>query len=481
MMGSTNRSSSWLNWAQAPREQGGLGLAPHQAAGVVGNLVKESGDDLNPWGPSGDNKTAWGTAQWREDRLRNLQQMHPDTYQTMEAQQAFMRHEMDTTHNGAYQALRAATTPEEAATVFNRKYEISADNTGGRERAARQFMTQFGGDTASAPGALTSSYAPTESKKSMPALSADNVFGDGALSTQPTGGSGDKWADGLSGIGAAIAGIMNPDQARAINQSIALRQKTAVDQGTWSTHVMPNGQAFMLNSKTQQMKSLGNYAKPEADEYTKEADKTAAKSNGELGDQINQNARDSAAQGQTVSELRAAFSDPNLKQGVDGPARQFLNKTFVAMGFGDAATASAAANGDIASALSNKLALQLVNSGGVKLLPGSFSDSDRKFVTQMATSLSNDPAANQRLLDIYERSNKYVQQAEDLRAEHVNANGGRVMPGFRKELSDLSVRQAEEAKAEAAARTSVPAASTTTAPAPGSAHVWTPGKGIRPK
>lgn len=117
MIGGPNRATQWLTWAQQPREQGGLGLAPHQAAGIVGNLVHESGQDLSPWGPTGDNGTAWGTAQWRGDRLARLKQL--PNYQTVEGQQAFMREELDGSENKAYRALQAAKTPEEAAHAWD--------------------------------------------------------------------------------------------------------------------------------------------------------------------------------------------------------------------------------------------------------------------------------------------------------------------------------------------------------------------------
>ena len=120
-------------------------------------LQNESGAGITPWGVSGDNGTAQGSAQWRMDRLDSLKRMYPDTYQTPEAQQAFMRHELDTTHNGAYKALQAATSPEDAARVFNAKYEISADTTGHRAASARRV---FGSDVLPDAGGPSSYISP---------------------------------------------------------------------------------------------------------------------------------------------------------------------------------------------------------------------------------------------------------------------------------------------------------------------------------
>ncbi|MGY3589370.1 phage tail tip lysozyme [Bradyrhizobium sp. USDA 4350] len=236
MNGTPNPTSSWFNFAQQPVDQGGLGLAPHQAAGLVGNLVHESGQDLTPWGPTGDNGTAWGTAQWRGDRLDALKSMYPDSYQTTEAQQAFLRHEMMGSENKAYKALIAAKTPEEAATAVNHLYERSADTTGNRERSARQLMTQFGGGDqgVGGTGAPALSYSgddedtPTTAG-TQPALSAMTTLGPGALQRVMSAPKSDDSLNNLgqmfTGIGASLASISNPQQAYALNQQLQSMKK----------------------------------------------------------------------------------------------------------------------------------------------------------------------------------------------------------------------------------------------------------------
>lgn len=462
MIGNTSRVGSWLNFAQRSRDEGGLGLAPHQAAGVVGNLVHESGQDLNPWGPSGDNGTAWGTAQWRNERLdglKNYAAANGLDYRTVEAQQGFMRHELDTSEGRAFSALSNAKTPEEAATAFNTLYERSADRTGNRERAARGLMAQFGDDTS--PGALTSAFAPTESKTSMPspALSADEVTGGpGALSAATAAPGQDRIADALSGIGASLAGIANPDQAKAITAQMVANRKQAADAGTWSMHVLPNGQIMRINSKTGMPQILpGTYSKPEEDTYVSEAKKASAKVNQEYGDSIAQSAASAVGTQADLDELKKLYANPNVYQGAYGDTVQTARKLFSNFGFGDS---KAIADADVAKALSNKLALQLVQNGGDKLLPGSFSDSDRKFVAQMAASLDNSPEANQRLLDIYSRVQARAQEAEAVRQKHLADNNGVYMPSFRKEIADLNSKWAADNKAreEAAAKTAPAAA-----------------------
>jgi hypothetical protein len=269
-----DNTSAWMDFAQRPYDEGGLGLAKHQAAGIVGNLANESGSGIPAWGPTGDNRTAWGSAQWREDRLDSLKRMYPDTYQTPEAQMAFMRHELDTTHNAAYKAIQAAASPEEAARAFNAKYEISADTSGRRAASARQI---YGGQDLADTGAPGISY--TQKGPGVPALSPDNTMGPGALSAQPQ----DPWdrrAEGISQIGASIAGIVNPAQAAAINSAItadhtdantksqqALMAKVYAQrmakeaQGSWSSHPLQNGQVLQTNTNGQTRMLDGNFGK----------------------------------------------------------------------------------------------------------------------------------------------------------------------------------------------------------------------------
>jgi len=138
---------SWYNFATRPREEGGLGLSHAQAAAKVANLQAESGPGIKPWGVAGDSGTAFGAAQWRGPRFAALQRFASERgmdHRTTEAQQAFMRHEYDTTEKRAYQKLLAAQTPEAAATAINRYYERSAERTGGRERNAARLAGMLG-------------------------------------------------------------------------------------------------------------------------------------------------------------------------------------------------------------------------------------------------------------------------------------------------------------------------------------------------
>ena len=138
---------SWYDFARKPVDQGGLGLTHEQAAGTVGNLQAESGGNIPSWGPTGDQGSAHGAAQWRLDRLANLQKYAADKgldYRGTEAQQGFMRQEYLGPERKAYDALTAARTPSEAAGAVNRLYERSADRSGRRETYAERLARSLG-------------------------------------------------------------------------------------------------------------------------------------------------------------------------------------------------------------------------------------------------------------------------------------------------------------------------------------------------
>lgn len=399
MIGTPNRTTAWLNFAQRPREQGGLGLAQHQAAGLVGNLHHESGKDLNPWGPTGDNGSAWGTAQWRLDRLERLKQ-RPD-HQTMEGQQAFMREEMDGSENKAYRALLAAKTPEEAATAVNRFYERSADTTGNRERAARSLMSQFGDDAT--PALAFASPSNTGSKMAGPALSPEEMQGLGALS-QGYGGSANVIGQALTNMGASLAGISNSDQAKALVAQATGMQRSPADRGTWSIVTDPNGTSGYFNNKTGQYISRGNVGR--ANEKEDEAEKLAARSardQYEASVKVGAEARGNRA---LLTEARTLVDDP-VVAGYQGPVSGRMVDIYSALGTASEDKAQRL------QAIGKERELQMSS-----LMKGAVSDYERKLqaqasgfgITQSVDSNRRALAAQERLIELQEAKADYYQK-----------------------------------------------------------------------
>jgi hypothetical protein len=95
------------------------GLPDHVAAGLVGNLMQESGTDINP-AAVGDNGNAFGSGQWNGDRRHaylGYAKAKGVDYTDYDTQLEFLLHEGKTTEKSAWAKILATTTPEEAAAV----------------------------------------------------------------------------------------------------------------------------------------------------------------------------------------------------------------------------------------------------------------------------------------------------------------------------------------------------------------------------
>lgn len=99
------------------------GVPPLLAAGIIGNLVQESG--LNPKarnpGDGSDGSDSVGLGQWNGDRARALKAFAARNNASPEdlgTQLDFVLHELETTEGAAYQRLKAATTVDEAVAAM---------------------------------------------------------------------------------------------------------------------------------------------------------------------------------------------------------------------------------------------------------------------------------------------------------------------------------------------------------------------------
>lgn len=128
------------------------GYAPHQAAGIVGNLVQES--NVRPDGVVGDNGTAFGVAQWRGDRFAGLQRFAEaggQDWRSLDTQLGYLDHELNTTERRAGDALRAAPDVR-AATRAVIGFERPQGWTSADPEAGHGWANRFGAASALAGG-----------------------------------------------------------------------------------------------------------------------------------------------------------------------------------------------------------------------------------------------------------------------------------------------------------------------------------------
>jgi hypothetical protein len=100
------------------------GYTPVAAAGIVGNLVQESG--VNPTVNPGDSGSAHGIAQWRGDRWSGLQdyaRQNRGSVNDLNTQLGYLDYELRNRYGDTYQKLMSARSPGDAAGAFALGYE----------------------------------------------------------------------------------------------------------------------------------------------------------------------------------------------------------------------------------------------------------------------------------------------------------------------------------------------------------------------
>lgn len=154
-----------------------LNITTEQAAGIVGNLVGESG--LNP-SAKGDGGKAYGIAQWHPDRQANFKkQFGIDIRQsTFQQQLEFVAWELKNTERNAFNKLLGAGTIAEATQSFMRWFERPADWAAKESLPGR---TQAAADAANGSGVLGALGVTTEPGSLEDKLER-SIWGDGLVS-----------------------------------------------------------------------------------------------------------------------------------------------------------------------------------------------------------------------------------------------------------------------------------------------------------
>ena len=99
------------------------GLQPHHAAGIVGNLMHESGLNTTI---KGDGGKAFGLAQWHPDRQKGLETLAKSLgtdKSDFNTQLEYVWQELNTTEKKALDALLNSKSTEQATSIFCQYYE----------------------------------------------------------------------------------------------------------------------------------------------------------------------------------------------------------------------------------------------------------------------------------------------------------------------------------------------------------------------
>lgn len=128
----------------------GKGLTPAQSAGILGNINAESSFD-----PHASNGSHFGIAQWDSGRWGRLEKFAAEQGKDkfdFGLQLEFIWWEFNNTEQGAFNALKATTTVEDATNVINNKYERSGGAASAKRlNFARAVLAKYGGQSATIP------------------------------------------------------------------------------------------------------------------------------------------------------------------------------------------------------------------------------------------------------------------------------------------------------------------------------------------
>lgn len=141
------------------------GLPDHVAAGLVGNLMQESGAEINP-AAVGDNGNAFGAGQWNGPRRRAYlsyaasKNTDPTDFDT---QIDYLLHEGQTTEKGAWSAIMQAKTPDEAARIASERFwRPGTPHNDRRMGFARAVYSNRPANPSAAPARTISAQEPTD-------------------------------------------------------------------------------------------------------------------------------------------------------------------------------------------------------------------------------------------------------------------------------------------------------------------------------
>jgi LysM repeat protein len=144
------------------------GWSRAQAAGIVGNLWAESRvkhDQAQHGGGPG-----YGLAQWEGPRQASFAQWagHDIRDSTMQEQLEFIQWELTNTERGAGNALREATTADQAARIVMTRYERPADQSEGAQRGRAAVAGDIYASATGTPGSAPAPESPAPSPAPEP-------------------------------------------------------------------------------------------------------------------------------------------------------------------------------------------------------------------------------------------------------------------------------------------------------------------------
>lgn len=201
-----------------------MGFTASAAAGVVGNLVQESGLRTDA---IGDNGTSGGLAQWHNERLDALKRFaaaRGKKWTDLDTQIEFLAEEMRTSYADTYAKMQSAELPEIAGQIMTDEYEIpdpaSANYSQRRAnaRAAYEAMKSANKQT-SADASHGGAGGPYDSLVSPTSYAAGYAAG-GTAGLMPMANSTANYNGGVVNVGGIVVNCGNVSDPQGVAKAV---------------------------------------------------------------------------------------------------------------------------------------------------------------------------------------------------------------------------------------------------------------------
>lgn len=201
-----------------------MGFTASAAAGVVGNLVQESGLRTDA---IGDNGTSGGLAQWHNERLDALKRFaaaRGKKWTDLDTQIEFLAEEMRTSYADTYAKMQSAELPEIAGQIMTDEYEIpdpASANYAQRQanaRAAYEAM-QSGNKQTSADASHGGAGGSYDSLVSPTSYAAGFAAG-GSAGLMPMANSTANYNGGVVNVGGIVVNCGNVNDPQGVAKAV---------------------------------------------------------------------------------------------------------------------------------------------------------------------------------------------------------------------------------------------------------------------
>lgn len=201
-----------------------MGFTASAAAGVVGNLIQESGLRTDA---IGDNGTSGGLAQWHNERLDALKRFasaRGKDWTDLDTQIEFLAEEMRTSYADTYAKMQSAELPEIAGQIMTDEYEIpdpaSANYSQRRANARAAYEAMKSANKQTSADASHGGAGGTYDSLVSPTSYAAGYAAGGTAGLMPMANSTANYNGGVVNVGGIVVNCGNVSDPQGVAKAV---------------------------------------------------------------------------------------------------------------------------------------------------------------------------------------------------------------------------------------------------------------------